>query len=423
VIRALDLLDRSGVDVFSDEILLNTVLETCTRQHQLQRLDKIVASVAKSNLRPSVHIYGSLIKACSALKRLDRCYDFWNMMTDKCSMEPNEIVLGCMLDALVCAEKVEEAVTLLATWKAKVVPNTVMYSTLVKGFANTKQPKRALDMWHEMCKFNVPFNNVVYNALIDSQARVGAMDDVLELVESMGPKGCKPDGITYSTIVKGYCVKGDLDKAFDVFQSMQKNNMAVDSIVYNTIMDGCTRHNRMDLVDLVLADMQKYNIKPSNFTLGILAKMYGRRHQLDKAFSVIETLSAKHGLQVNSQVKTSLMAACIANQDSARALKVFQEVKAGGNADSKAYSSLLYGLVRLNEFEKAVTHVQDAYGLGNFGKRGLPTGQTLESDALEQLMRALGRSQTLGSLGTQLLAQMREAQVPVSSRILKSTMQ
>jgi pentatricopeptide repeat protein len=44
VARALQLLDRSGVDVCSDEVLLNTVLETCTRHRQLQRLDSIINS-------------------------------------------------------------------------------------------------------------------------------------------------------------------------------------------------------------------------------------------------------------------------------------------------------------------------------------------------------------------------------------------
>merc|ERR1740117_2346909 len=206
----------------------------------------------------------------------------------------------------------------------------------------------------------------------------------------MAPHGCQPDSITYSTIVKGYCVAGELDKAFDVFRSMQSNKLAVDSIVYNTIMDGCTRHNRMDLVDLVLEDMEKFSIKPSNFTLGILMKMYGRRHQLDKAFQVIQDMPKKHGLQVNSQVRTCLMCACLSNHDLVRAMKVFEDIKvAGGGADAKAYNSLIQGLIRMNQLNKAVAIVDDAYGLANASRRGLPSGQTLDADGLEKLVRSL----------------------------------
>jgi len=421
--RALELLDRSGVDVCSDEVLLNTVLETCTRHRQLHRLESIVAAFTNSNLRPSVHTYGSLIKACSTLKRLDKCQHLWHLMVDQRALVPNDIVLGCMLDALVCNDKVEDAVVLLGTWRNKIAPNTVMYSTIIKGFANSRQAARALDMWREMCELKLAFNIVVYNALVDSQARVGAMDEVFKLVESMEPNGCSPDNITYSTIVKGYCIKGEVDKAFEVFRTMQKSGMAADSIVYNTIMDGCTRHNRMDLVDLVLADMDKNSIRPSNFTLGIMMKMYGRRHQLDKAFEVIEELPKKHGLHVNTQVRTCLMCACLSNHDLVRAMKVFEDIKAAeGSADAKAHSSLLSGLVRLGHLEKAVALVEAAYGLGNVA-RGLPAGQVLEAEVLEQLMRSLGQRQLMQNLGLPLLERLRAAKVPISGRLFSSTLQ
>jgi len=422
--RTLELLDRSGVDVCSDEVLLNTVLETCTRHRQLHRLESIIALVTSSSLRPSVHTYGSLIKACSSLKRMDTCQQLWHRMVDQCGMQPNEIVLGCMLDALVCNEKVEDAFTLLKAWKTKITPNTVMYSTIIKGFANNRQAGRALDMWKEMVELGLKFNIVVYNALVDSQARVGAMDEVSKLVESMEPNGCSPDNITYSTIVKGYCVKGDVDKAFEVFQRMQTNGMAGDSIVYNTIMDGCTRHNRMDLVDLVLEDMNKNNIKPSSYTLGILIKMYGRRHQLDKAFQVMEQIPKRHGLQVNTQVRTCLMCACLSNHDSVRALKVFDDIKvADGSADAKAHSSLLSGLVRLGHLDKAVALVESAYGLGEAGQRGLPAGQVLDSEPLEQLVRNIGQRHLMESMGTPLLERLRAARVPISGRLLSLSLQ
>merc|ERR1719265_655586 len=106
--RALELLDRSGVDVCSDEVLLNTVLETCTRHRQMHRLEDILAKFAKSSLRPSVHTYGSLIKACSTMKRLEKCQQLCSTMVEECALEPNDIVLGCMLDALVCNDKVED---------------------------------------------------------------------------------------------------------------------------------------------------------------------------------------------------------------------------------------------------------------------------------------------------------------------------
>merc|ERR1719468_1286108 len=255
VSQALQLLDRAGLDVCADEILLNTFLETCIRHRETRRLDSILVTFMKSGLRPSLHTYGSLIKASAALKNLDQCWALWQEMVDRRALVPNDIVLGCMLDALVCNGQIEEALDLFRRWKSHVKGNTVLWSTLIKGFANTNQADRAMDAWKEMRSEGIKMNTVAYNAVIDAQARVGAMDAVSKLVETMAIDGCTPDTITYSTIVKGYCVKGDLDKAFQVFRDMQKNKMAGDSIVYNTVLDGCTRHGRMDLADILLEDM------------------------------------------------------------------------------------------------------------------------------------------------------------------------
>merc|ERR1719491_1640988 len=174
--QALDLLDRTGINVCSDEVLFNTVLETCIRHNQLQRLEDILKVFSGSTLRPCVHTYGSLIKACSTLKRIDHCWHLWTTMVDHRGMEPNDIVLGCMLDALVCNAKIDDAVDLFRKWEGVVKPNTVMYSTLIKGFTHSRQAARAMAMWKEMRDLNIPLNNVVYNSLIDANARVGAMD-------------------------------------------------------------------------------------------------------------------------------------------------------------------------------------------------------------------------------------------------------
>ena len=87
-------------------------------------------------MRPSVPTYGSIIKAYANLKCPDKCWHYWNAarlslpgcggfvspplavrfgsqeMQGQRGLEPNDIVYGCMLDALVCNGQVDEAVQL-----------------------------------------------------------------------------------------------------------------------------------------------------------------------------------------------------------------------------------------------------------------------------------------------------------------------
>jgi len=273
----------------------------------------------------------------------------------------------------------------------------------------------------------VQMNTVAYNAVIDAQARVGAMDAVSTLVETMAVDGCMPDTITYSTIVKGYCVKGDLDKAFEVFRGMQKNRMAGDSIIYNTVLDGCTRHGRMDLADILLEDMDKFNVVPSNFTLGILVKMYGRRRQLHKALEVVKALPARHGFQPNAQVRTCLMCTCINNNALDTAFEVFEDVKKHSQSiDAKAYGAMISGCIRYGWLARAVALVDEAYGLNQQGGKSPPSrtdrtdshgGQVLETETLEHLLRSLAQHGMMEDHGVPLLERLHAAKAPVSGRL------
>jgi len=412
--RTLELLDTSGLDVCSDEVLLNTVVETCIWHKQFPRLEQVLKSFHASGLRPSVPTYGSLIKACSCMRRVDQCWVLWNQIVTERGMEPSDIVLGCMLDALVCNDSLEQAVALINEWKGRVKPNTVMYSTIIKGFAATRQSSRAMAMWREMLELKIPMNTVAYNALIDAQARVGAMEEVETLVTSMQPNGCTPDVITFSTIVKGYCVKGELNKALEVFQGIERNGMVADAIIYNTILDGCIRHNNMELADKLVGNMEKYRVTPSNFTLGILVKMYGRRGQLDKAFEVVATMPTQYGFTPNAQVRTCLMCACVNNRSIRRGFEVFEDLKKSREgADVRAYGALLSGCVRHGHLEEAAHLVDEAYGLKD-GKPRLSPGENFESERLEQLFRSLSQRGLFQKVGAPLMERLRAKKIPVN---------
>mmetsp|Transcript_78572 Transcript_78572/g.163244 ORF Transcript_78572/g.163244 Transcript_78572/m.163244 type:complete len:1079 (+) Transcript_78572:191-3427(+) len=422
VARAMALLDKSGIEVLSDEILLNTVLETCTRHRETQRLEAILTSYSNSSLQCSVHTYGALIKAASTLKKLSLCWSLWREMEEDRALEPNEIVLGCMLDALVTNRQIESAVQLLGKWKQRLPANMVMYSTIMKGFANTHQADRALKMWKEMLAEKIRLNIVVYNAVIDAQARVGAMENVSEIVSQMEQDGVKPDVISLSTIVKGYCIKGDVEAAFRVFREMQNNGMVKDSIVYNTLLDGCTRNNRFDMADSLLEDMEANHIRPTNFTMGILVKMWGRRRQLDKAFEALATLPTKHGFVPNTQVKTCLISACINNGAVEEAFEVLDSIKkAGYGVEAKVYSAMVNGLVRQGELDKAVALLVEAHGLRG-GRPQLAPGGWIEADAIEKLAHGLAQRGLGEKVGVPLLDQLRAAKVPISSRAYTSVL-
>lgn len=417
---AMALLDQVGMDLCTtDGVLFNVAIETCVKHRELRRLQKLVSAWEKSSLQPSTYTYAALIKAYSALQRVDRCQHLWLQMTEERGTEPSDIVLGCMLDALVTHGAVSEAVVLFRKWKSMVGSNMIIYSTLIKGFAVAGRAKEAMDMWQEIRAEGTAMNVVVYNALIDAQARAGTMNRAHELLTAMQEDGLTPDGITHSTMVKGYCITGDLDKALEIFRGTQKAGLASDCVIYNTLLDSCTKHNRVDLADQVFADFERSGVRASNYTLGILVKMYGRRRQLDKAFDVVHGFAAKHKLTPNVQVWSCLMSICINNGALDRAVELFEGIKrdSEGQVDSKTCDNMLSGLLRVGRLTECVQFVEEAYGFNNHKVRLLPPGHNLGAQVLERLVKGL-QSKGQVAEGAALVSGLRNKGVFMNGRLL-----
>merc|ERR1719326_237639 len=199
-----------------------------------------------------------------------------------------------MVDALVKNNAVDSAWTLLHTLledeQLSSLVNTVIYSTVLKGFAMAKQVSKVFEVYAEMRSRDVQCNTISYNTMLDACARCSSMDRASQILEDMKASAVEPDIITYSTIVKGYCLSGDVDKAFEVLSEMKSDGKhAADEILYNSLLDGCAKQHRLDDALRLLDDMQDASVVPSNYTLSIMVKLLGRSRRLNQAFTMVET--------------------------------------------------------------------------------------------------------------------------------------
>merc|ERR1719262_2102930 len=243
--------------------------------------------------------------------------------------------------------------------------NTVIYSSVLKGFAVAKNIDKVFAVHDEMLKHGVPCNTIIYNTMLDACAKCCAMNRAEQILKSMRAASVQPDIITYSTIVKGHCLEGDIDKALAVLKEMHADKATQpDEITYNSFLDGCAKQHRIDEALAALDEMQAAGVSPSNYTLSILVKLLGRVRRLNQAFSLVEDLSAKHNFKPNVQVYTCLMQACILNRKLDRALALHdQMVLADCPPDEKLYTGLTRGCLQLHAPQKAADVVRAAYQL------------------------------------------------------------
>lgn len=309
-----------------DEVLFSSVIEACLRVGQLDLLSWQMQKYARQGglIALSAPTYGSMIKAYGQARDVERMWELWHEM-EKRQVKATAVTIGCMIDALVKNGCVDDAWNLvhdlLSDPTRKALVNNIMYSTILKGFAMTKQTERLFAVYAEIQDQGVQANTITYNTMIDACARCGAMDRVPQLLADMKAANISPDQITYGTLVKGHCLSGSVDQAFEILAEMRASGKhKPDEILYNSLLDGCAKEHRLEDAMTLYAEMKQANVMPSNFTLCTLVKLLGRSRRLEQAFAIVEELSDKNGLKPNIQVFTCLIQACIHNRQLQRLL-------------------------------------------------------------------------------------------------------
>ena len=409
------------------EVLFASVIEACVRVGQLDLLSSKLQQYASFGglAGLTAPTYGSMIKAYGRARDIERVRELWGEMRAH-HVTPTSITLGCMVDALVRNSLPDEAFDLVRGIRDESeyadILNTVIYSTLLKGFAQSRQPGRVQDVFEEMKQMGIACNTVSYNTMLDANAMTGRMDRADELFREMQASGVSPDVITYSTLVKGYCQAGDIDRGYQVLNEMVANGVhEPDEILYNSLLDGCAKQHRVDDALKLVEDMHKHNVRPSNFTLSILVKLLGRSRRLNQAFSMVEETCKRFDLQANIHVYTCLLYACFQNRQMPRALQLHDSMitEAGVEPDERTYAVLARGCLGAGSCEKAANVVRAAYRLNPQGLVMPKRAPGIEIRVLEEVMNALSAAPNAEQLAVPLLADLKALGVHVEQTVYK----
>merc|ERR1719331_1502449 len=127
-----------------DEVLLSSAIEACIRVKRLGLLSELIRryrSLPGGLGALSAPSYGSMIKAFGQAGDTAQVHTLWIEM-EQHGVKPSPITLGCMVEALVVNGQATEAWDLVRREQEdgadETMLNTVVYSTVLKGFASTK---------------------------------------------------------------------------------------------------------------------------------------------------------------------------------------------------------------------------------------------------------------------------------------------
>jgi pentatricopeptide repeat protein len=417
VLKTMDLIDTT--DEPMDEVLLSSVVEACVRIGKPDLLESKLKLLQDSPNAVAIngsHTYGSLIKAYGHAKDMKGIWRCWKEMRSR-HIKPTSITLGCMVEAIVCNGDTEGAFDLIHQIQdddqCSSALNSVIYCSVLKGFAREKKLDRAWVVYEEMQGRKVDLSHVMYNTLINACALCGRMDNVVRILDDMKSNRMTPNLITYSTMIKGYCQNGDIQRGFAILEDMKKDRrLKPDEIMYNSLLDGCAQNSLVEEGLQLLQEMQDEGVPPSNFTLSLLVKLMNRARKLDQAFTIVEQITRKYSFRPNVHVYTNLIQACVSNQQLSRGMGLLEEmIKERVAPDSRTYSVLIRGNVSRGFFEQAVGLLKGALGLPGalpHLQKQIAVCNNLDSSVVNEALVGLADRGQAKELAVPLLAEIRQ---------------
>eukprot|EP00928_Gymnodinium_smaydae_P070004 TRINITY_DN53952_c0_g1_i1.p1 TRINITY_DN53952_c0_g1~~TRINITY_DN53952_c0_g1_i1.p1 ORF type:complete len:998 (-),score=238.52 TRINITY_DN53952_c0_g1_i1:80-3073(-) len=419
--RVVGLVRRAGIE--PDEVLVSCLLDACVKLRDGERLAQVLDEFKTTGTVPSPRAAAMLLRAHGHAKRMDRAWALWRDLTrgPRALEDVGEEVFASMLEACLSAADLPGAASL---WRqlthrcGAFQRSPALFANTVKALVQARRSKLAMDLYNDV-KDAFPCTKVTYNTLIDAHVRADKMSVALELFREMSLYGSTPDLISYSTLIRGHCSRGDLEQGLQMLGQMQRRGITPDAVLFNSILDGCAHKQMRTLTEQVLKDMDKAGVAPSNFTISILVKLYGRCGDVAAAFAAVEDYPRRFGFEVNTQVYTCLMSACISNGELSRALEVYATIKQRGlYCDAKTFHTLLNGCVRAGDLPAAVRVVRDA--LQSSQQNG---GQpALDREAVESVLLMAVRLGEAATVAAPLLQETQVAGISVSDRVISVVM-
>jgi pentatricopeptide repeat protein len=145
----------TNIEESIDEVLFSSVIEACIRVKQMDLVSELMKRYRQRGgfVNLSAPTYGSMIKAYGQAGNLQRVQELWVEMQEQ-GVKPTSITLGCLTEALVVNNKAQEAWTLarqqMEDEERRGCINTVIYSTVLKGFAVSKCVEKVFQVYKEM---------------------------------------------------------------------------------------------------------------------------------------------------------------------------------------------------------------------------------------------------------------------------------
>ncbi|KFK38356.1 hypothetical protein AALP_AA3G103300 [Arabis alpina] len=191
-----------------DEVSYTTVVSAFVKAGLMDRARQVLSEMARMGVPANRITYNVLLKGYCKQLQIDKAEDLLREMAEDAGIEPDVVSYNIIIDGCILIDDSAGALSFFNEMRTKgIAPTKISYTTLMKAFAMSGQPKLANRVFDEMMRDpRVKVDLIAWNMLVEGYCRLGLIEDAKRVVSNMKENGFYPNVATYGSLANGVSV-------------------------------------------------------------------------------------------------------------------------------------------------------------------------------------------------------------------------
>ncbi|XP_062117156.1 pentatricopeptide repeat-containing protein At3g09650, chloroplastic [Humulus lupulus] len=188
-----------------DHVTYTTLVSAFVNSGSMDRARQVLAEMMRIGVTANRITYNILLKGYCKQLQIDQAKELLKDMAEEAGIEPDVVSYNILVDGCILVDDSAGALVFFNEMRAKgIAPTKISYTTLMKAFALSGQPKLAHKVFDEMLNDpRVKVDIIAWNMLVEGYCRLGMIEEAKKLIERMKEDGFHPNVATYGSLANG----------------------------------------------------------------------------------------------------------------------------------------------------------------------------------------------------------------------------
>ncbi|KAG6427404.1 hypothetical protein SASPL_111648 [Salvia splendens] len=251
-----------------DHVTYTTVISTFVKAGAMDRARLVLVEMARIGVPANLITYNILLKGYCHRLQIDKAEDLMREMMEEAEIQPDVISYNTLIDGCILVDDCAGALSYFNEMRRRgIAPTKVSYTTLMKAFASSGQPKLASKVFEEMLKDpRVKIDLVAWNMLVEGYCKLGLIEEAKSVMEKMKEEGMLPNVATYGSLANGIALARKPGEALLVWNEIKERcgvDLKPDEGLLDTLADICVRAAFFTKALEIIACMEEHGIHPN----------------------------------------------------------------------------------------------------------------------------------------------------------------